>query len=568
LFVLYNFSKLDSELRHRNETQMKPIKLLLCALVLCSGAMTTIAQQKSPVHPPDLALTAVGRTHHPIATANKSAQDYFDQGLTLVYAFNHEEAARSFEYAHKLDPTSPMPLWGIALAIGPNYNADVDPEREKQAFETLQKASKLAENSPQVERDYVSALATRFSGDANPDYKTLAHNYAAAMKSLSQKYPDDNDAATLYADSLMALNPWKLWTLDGKPNDNTEEIVAVLEGVLKRDPNHVGANHFYIHAVEASPQPERALSSARRLDTLVPEAGHLVHMPSHIYARTGFYSDAVKSNEEAAKVDRVYARKAAQQGSMYDLMYHSHNEHFLASAASMTGRYAEAKAAADAMASRLMPHAKMMPALDTFIMTPLWVDARFNKWDAILARPEPAQELPATHAIWRYTRTLAFAARGQMEKASAERDAFAKEVAAFPASANVGEFNRGSVVLGMAGHILDARIAAAKGDKAASVAHWREAVAVQDTLNYDEPPDWYYPVRESLGAALLNAGNPIEAENVFRDDLLRNPRNPRSLFGLTQALKAQNRDADAAWTESQFKSAWKSADSPLSLTDF
>ncbi|HEY2821452.1 MAG TPA: hypothetical protein VGJ06_10475 [Candidatus Acidoferrum sp.] len=545
---------------------MKLVKFLLCALALSSSA--AIAQQKPAAHPPDLSLTAVGRNHHPIATTSKPTQEYFDQGLTLVYGFNHEEAARSFEYAAKLDSNSPMPLWGIALAIGPNYNLDVDAEREKQAFETITKAGALAEHSPQVERDYVAALAARFSGDANPDYKKLARDYADAMKSLSQKYPDDADAATLYADSLMALNPWKLWTLDGKAAENTDEIVTVLEGVLKRDPNHIGANHFYIHAVEASPQPERALMSARRLDTLVPQAGHLVHMPSHIYARTGFYADAVKSNEQAAKVDRLYAQKAAQQGSMYDLMYHSHNEHFLASAASMTGRYAEAKAAADAMAARLMPHAKMMPVLDTFIMTPLWVDARFNKWDAILASAEPDKELFTTHAFWRYTRTLAFAARRQNEKASAERDAFAKEAASFPASVNIGEFNKGSVILTLAGHVLDARIAAANGDKEASVAHWREAVAVQDTLNYNEPPDWYYPVRESLGAALLNAGNLAEAERVFRDDLSRNPRNPRSLFGLTQSLKSQNREADAAWTDSQFKSAWKSADSPLSLADF
>jgi tetratricopeptide (TPR) repeat protein len=545
---------------------MKLANFLRCALALSCGV--AIAQQKPAARPPDLALTAVGRNHHPIATTNKSAQEYFDQGLTLVYGFNHEEAARSFEYAAKLDPNSPMPLWGLALAVGPNYNLDVDAEREKQAFETIQKAGKLAEHSPQVERDYVAALAARFSGDASPDYKKLARDYADAMKSLSEKYPDDADAATLYADSLMALNPWKLWTLDGKAADNTDEIVTVLEGVLKRDPNHIGANHFYIHAVEASPQPERALMSARRLDTLVPQAGHLVHMPSHIYVRTGYYADAVKSNEEAAKVDRLYAQKAAQQGSMYDLMYHSHNEHFLASAASMTGRYAEAKAVADAMAARLMPHAKMMPMLDTFIMTPLWVDARFNKWDAILARAEPDKELVATHAFWRYTRTIAFATRGQNEKASVEREEFAKEAAGFPASVNIGDFNKGSVILTLAGDVLDARIAAAKGDKEASVAHWREAIAVQDTLNYDEPPDWYYPVRESLGAALLNAGNPTEGEKVFREDLSRNPRNPRSLFGLTQALKAQNRDADAAWTESQFESAWKSADSPLSISDF
>jgi tetratricopeptide (TPR) repeat protein len=544
---------------------MRTTQSALLLFTICVTCVTCRAQQQKPDRPPDLSLTAIGRHHHPIATKNKSAQDHFDQGLTLIYGFNHEEAARAFQQAAKLDPASSMPLWGVALAVGPNYNQDVDPEREKIAFETITNAAKLAETAPQSERDYVDALAARFSGDANPDYKKLARNYAEAMKSLSRKYPDDLDAATLYADSLMALNPWKLWSLDGKANENTEEIITVLESVLARDPNHVGANHFYIHAVEASLRPERALPSARRLDTMVPQAGHLVHMPSHIYARTGFYNEAAKSNTEAARVDRAYARKAAQEGSMYDLMYHSHNEHFLASAASMIGRYAEAKAAADGMATRLMPHAKMMPMLDTFIMTPLWVDARFNKWDAILARPEPLKELPGTHAMWRYTRTLAFVARGEKEKAAAERAEFAKETAVFPADANIGEFNKGSDVLRLAGHVLDARVALANGDKEGSVSHWREAVAVQDTLNYDEPPDWYYPVRESLGAALLNAGEASEAEKIFREDLQRNPRNPRTLFGLTQALTAQNRDADAAWTDSQFKTAWKSADTQLRL---
>ena len=545
---------------------MRSLSTVLCVLTI--GCTPLCAQQQRPAErPPDLSLTAIGRHHHPMATKNKSAQDYFDQGLTLIYGFNHEEAARAFQQAAKLDPASPMPLWGVALAVGPNYNQDVDAEREKMAFETITNAAKLAETAPQSERDYVDALAARFSGNANPDYKKLARNYVEAMKSLSRKYPDDLDAATLYADSLMALNPWKLWSLDGKANDNTEEIVTVLESVLARDPHHVGANHFYIHAVEASLRPERALPSARRLDTMVPQAGHLVHMPSHIYARTGFYYEAAKSNTEAAKVDRAYARKTAQEGSMYDLMYHSHNEHFLASAASMIGRYAEAKTAADGMATRLMPHAKMMPMLDTFIMTPLWVDARFNKWDAILARPEPYKELPATHAMWRYTRTIAFVARGEKEKAAAERAEFAKETAVFPADANIGEFNKGSDVLRLAGHVLDARLAMANGDKEGSVSHWREAVAAQDTLNYDEPPDWYYPVRESLGAALLNAGQATEAEKIFREDLQRNPRNPRTLFGLTQALKAQNRNADAAWTDSQFKTAWKSAEIQLRIPD-
>jgi tetratricopeptide (TPR) repeat protein len=551
---------------------MQNLRNTLVALVILTLAILAIcgptpAQTQKPERPPDLTLTAIGRHHHPIDTKNKSVQDYFDQGITFIYGFNHEEAARAFQQAAKLDPPSPMPLWGIALAVGPNYNSDVDPAREKQAHEMMIKSAKLAENSSAIEHDYVAALATRFSGEANPDYKKLALDYSAAMKSLSEKYPDDLDAATLYAESLMDLNPWKLWSLDGKPAENTERIIATLESVLARDPNHVGANHFYIHAVEASPHPERALSSARRLDNMVPQAGHLVHMPAHIYARTGYYTEAAHNNVEAAKVDRIYARKAEQEGSIYDLMYHSHNEHFLASAASMAGRYAEAKAAADAMALRLMPHAKTMPMLDTFIMTPLWVDARFNKWDAILARPEPFIELPGTHAMWRYTHTLAFIARGDNDKAATEREQFAKEADAFPADANIGAFNSGRVVLAMAGHILDARLAASRGDKESSIKHWTEAVAIQDTVNYDEPPDWYYPVRESLGAALLAAEKPADAEQVFREDLQRNPRNPRSLFGLTQSLKAQKKDADASWTESQFKSAWKFADTQLHLPD-
>ena len=325
------------------------------------------------------------------------------------------------------------------------------------------------------------------------------------MKTLSQKYPDDLDAATLYAESLMDLNPWKLWSLDGQPGENTLEIVRILESVLARDPDHAGANHFYIHAVEASPNPERALPSAHRLDTMVPQAGHLVHMPAHIYIRTGDYAAAVKSNEQAAQVDTAYARKADQQGSMYDLMYHSHNEHFLASVASMEGNYTAAKTAADGLAARLMPHAKTMPMLDFFIFSPLWVDVRFNRWDAILAKPEPIKELPATHIMWRYARTQAFTARGEKQKSVAEHELFAAEVAAMPPDVRMSDFSSSKDLLNLASQILDARIDMATGNKDEAISHWQKAVEIQDTLRYDEPPDWYYPVRESLGAALLAA---------------------------------------------------------------
>ena len=543
---------------------MRSIVNGLALLLIC---MTPAAGQEktSSAKPADLSLTAVGRQHHPIATKNEEAQLYFDQGITLIYAFNHEEAARAFQRAAELDSSSPMPLWGIALAVGPNYNMDVDAERERLGHETVQKAQKLAANAPQVEKDYVAALVTRYSGDANPDYKKLSRNYAAAMKALSEKYPDDLDAATFYAESLMNLNPWKLWSHDGKPGENTEEIVRVLESVLARDPNHAGANHYYIHAVEASPNPERALPSAHRLDTLVPQAGHLVHMPAHIYERTGFYDAAARNNEEAAKVDRAYALKAEREGSLYDLMYHSHNEHFLAMAASMEGNYAQAKQAADAMVARLMPHAKMMPMLDAFIMTPIWVDSRFAKWDVLLARPEPFKELQGTHAMWRYSRAISYAAGGKMDAAEKERAFFAQEAAAFPPDAMLGEQNKAAAVLAVASHVIEARIAAAQGQRDAAIAHWKKAVEIQDTLNYDEPADWYYPVRESLGAALLTAGKAADAESVFREDLRQYPRNPRSLFGLKEALRAQGKEADAAWVDRQFKETWKNADTTLTL---
>jgi len=543
------------------------MRSIVNALVLLFVCMPLAAAQEKtpPAKPPDLSMTAVGRQHHPIATKNAEAQIYFDQGITLIFAFNHEEAARAFQRASELDSSSPMPLWGIALAVGPNYNMDVDAEREKLGYATVQKAQILAANAPQVEKDYVAALLTRYSADANPDYKKLSREYAAAMKALSEKYLDDLDAATLYAESLMNLNPWKLWSHDGKPAENTEEIVRVLESVLARDPNHAGANHYYIHAVEASPNPERALPSAHRLDTLVPQAGHLVHMPAHIYERTGFFEAAAHNNEEAARVDRAYALKADREGSLYDLMYHSHNEHFLAMAASMAGNYAQSKQAADALAARLMPHAKMMPMLDAFIMAPIWVDARFGNWDALLAHPEPFKELQGTHAMWRYSRAISFAAGGKIDAAEKERVLFAQEAAAFPPDAMLGEQNKASAVLGVASHVIQARIAAAQGRPDDAVAQWKKAVEIQDTLNYDEPADWYYPVRESLGAALLTAGKAAEAESIFREDLRQNPRNPRSLFGLKEALHAQGKEADAAWVDRQFKEAWKDADTTLTL---
>jgi len=542
--------------------------LLRVVLLLLVFSEFAFAQSAAPAgKTADLSLTAVGRQHHPIQTKSKESQEYFDQGITLVYGFNHEEAARAFEKAGQLDPSSPMPWWGVALAVGPNYNLDVDAEREKQAFDAIQKARKLAVNAPRAEQDYVNTLAARYTDEANPDYKRLARNYADHMRELARKYPDDLDAATLYAESLMNLNPWKLWSLDGRPGEDTPEIVRVLESVLARDPLHAGANHYYIHAVEASPSPQQALPSAARLEAMVPKAGHLVHMPSHIYSRVGYFSDAAASNVRAIEADTTYAKEAERSGSPYDLVYHSHNEHFLAFAAAMEGRYAEARRAADAMEKRLLPHADMMPMLESFLWTPIWVDLRFAKWQEILAHPEPPSNRKVPHLMWRYSRTLAYAAQHQAVKAEAEYALYAKEASSLPNENPIGQMNPNETMLAVMNEIMAAKLDAAKGNTESAVKHWRSAIEAQDKLNYTEPPDWYYPVRESLGSALLAGGSAKEAEGVFREDLRRNPRNPRSLFGLKESLRIQQLENDAAWVDRELQKAWKNADSELKLGD-
>jgi tetratricopeptide (TPR) repeat protein len=333
---------------------------------------------------PAVLLSGLGRLHHPIATRSAEAQRFFDQGLTLVYAFNHEEAVRAFRRASALDPASPMPHWGIALALGPNINLDVDPDREKVAYDEAQRARTLAAAAPPGERAYVDALITRYSNDPKADLKALAVRYKDAMRDLVRQFPDDLDAATLYAESLMDLNPWQLWSTDGKPADGTLEIVAALESVLQRDATHVGANHYYIHAVEASRTPDRALPSAKRLDTLVPAAGHLVHMPAHIYMRTGDYESAVTSNAKAAQVDRDYI-KARGAGGFYPSMYYNHNLDFLASAAMMSGQLKEARRAADMVVANTTPMIAQMPMLEPFGAKTMYVLLRFARWDEVNA---------------------------------------------------------------------------------------------------------------------------------------------------------------------------------------
>jgi tetratricopeptide (TPR) repeat protein len=377
------------------------------------------------------------------------------------------------------------------------------------------------------------------------------------------KFPDDLDAATLFAEAGMNLHPWGLWHSDGSPEAGTEEIVATLESVIRREPNHLGSIHYYIHAVEASNSPERALAGANRLAQLAPAAGHIVHMPAHIYIRTGDYEEAVKTNQKAAAADQAYLAASGAQG-IYGMMYYSHNLHFIAMAAAMNGNYLEAQRGAQMLAANLGPHVKEMAPLEGFMTVPLAVQVRFHKWNEILKAPRPDASMQTTTVFWHFARGMALAATGKLEAAEAEHTLVAEAEAKTPPDLvfQMPINNKTKDILKIAENVLGAKISLAKNDVNAALNQLREAVRVQDTLKYDEPQDWFYPVRESLGAALLKSGDHAGAELVFRADLERNPRNPRSLFGLEQALNEQGKTYDAGFIRKQFDASWKGAARP------
>ena len=539
------------------------MKVLAQVSILLGLVCLMFAQTKPPV-----LMSGVGDHHHMISTNNPEAQQFFDQGLRLLFAFNHEESVRAFRRASELDPQSAMAFWGIALALGPCINLDVDPAHEKTAYEAVQRALLLAPRATERERAYIQALSKRYSSDPKVDLRKLDAQYANSMRELHNQYPDDLDAATLYAESLMDLHPWKQWSLDGRPTEGTEEIITVLESVLRRDPNHLGANHYYIHATESSPHPEWALPSAKRLETLAPGAGHLVHMPAHTYMRVGDYLAAGGSNAMAADADRTYLRESATSGSMYDMMYYCHNLQFLSASYSMAGDFTHAKQAADEVAAHAAPMLHDMPMAETYVPYPIFILVRFHRWDDVLALPAPSQGLGMTSAFWHFARGSAFAAKGQIGNAEKERQFVAAVLKETPPDVEFSfYFNKAQRFLDLAENILDARIAAAHGDHTQAISYWEKAVEVQDKLYYGEPPEWFYPVRESLGGALLLSGQPEQAEAVFRADLEQNPRNPRSLFGLLNALEAQKKHDAAEEVGREFQTAWKKADTTLTLNN-
>ncbi len=500
-------------------------------------------------------MPGLGDVHHPVSTKIREAQQFFDQGLKLVYGFNHDEARRSFQRAAELDPKLAMAWWGVALTLGPNYNLPVDPAREKAGYDAGQRALSLQDNASDPERAYINALAVRYSNDPKADLHQLDIAYRDAMARLVKAYPDDLDAVTLYAESMMNLHPWKLWLRDGKPNENTEEIVALLESVLRRDPNHLGANHYYIHAVEASSNPERALPSAARLEKLAPAAGHLVHMPAHIYARVGQHSASAHCNQEAVNADKKFLAATNQQG-VYPGMYYSHNLHFLAYSSCMNGKFAEAKRAADELAAHVRPLVKEMPMLEGFLPTPLMVLMGFERWNDILKLPPPDPSLTYTTAQWHFARAMALAGLKKTDEAQAESKLFFAELAKLPRDAAFDPLNAVTEIARVQENFLLAAIKQGehdRGEEAEVVEALEHAVAAEDNLNYSEPPSWYPPVRPVLGRALLERGQAALAEKVFRADLERNPRHGRSLTGLRDSLKAQKRDYEAEQIDQQLR---------------
>ena len=503
-------------------------------------------------------FTDLGTYHRSISTKSAAAQKYFDQGLRLTYGFNHDEAERAFREAARLDPKCAMCWWGVGLVLGPNINLPTDPDRNAKAVEAVGKAKALAAQAKPVEKALIEALSVRYSPDASADRAKLDQAYSDAMRTVVKRFPADDDAATLFAESMMDLRPWKLWLPDGQPAPGTTEILATLESVLKRNPVHPGANHYYIHATEASPNPGRALASAKRLETLVPGAGHLVHMPAHTYMRTGDYAGASAANEKAAKVDEAYIAKNNVQG-VYPMMYYTHNLQFLAAAAAMEGRSTVSLDAARKTTEVAVGMAKDLPMAEFVVPWSVYFSLRFQRWDDVLAIPEPDATLPTARALWRFARAYALASQGKTDAAEAERKAFETARAAVPADAMMN-FSPSSDLLAVAAAMIDGKLAERRGDTDAAIAAWSKAVESEDKLPYDEPPAWYYPTRESLGGVYLRAGKPAQAERVFREDLKRNPGNARSLFGLAKALEGQGKTDESKATLKQFDAAWKAAD--------
>lgn len=512
---------------------------------------------------PDVPLfEGLGAHRRQVTTSSPEAQRYFDQGLNFLYAFNHDEAIRSFRKAGELDPSCAMAWWGVAVANGPHINYPaVPPDHAKAAWEALVKA-KAAPNASPVERALIEALAVRYADPQPEDRSPLDRAYADAMRKVRAAYPKDADVGALFAESLMDLSPWNFYEPDGKPLPGTPEILKTLEDVLMTSPNHPLALHLTIHAVELSPHPEKADTAADRLRDLTPGLGHLMHMPSHIDVRLGRWEKAIGANVKAAEADRRYREQSPEQN--FYRFYMAHNHHMRAFAAMMIGRRAEAVEAMDLLAADIPGSwaEENAGVIDGFLSMPWEARLRFGMWEEVLALPEPGPAFPIARAMRHYARGVAFAATDRIAEARASEVAFLAGRWFVRKDATFGN-NIGQDVLRVALGVLRGEILYREGRKQDGIEVLTQAVALEDGLRYDEPPDWIHPVRHALGAALLQEGRHAEAEKVFREDLKKLPGNGWSLFGISQSLKGQGRDADAAAAEARFRKAWSTSDYPL-----
>lgn len=550
------------------------MKTLLATCLLASVLCATTSCVRDTPPPPDTSahsapgtpapaprtalLGGLGAYHRNIQTTNPEAQRFFDEGLNLLYGFNHEEAFASFGRSASLDPRSPMPHWGMALALGTNINDPAPADRLTKAYSHLAAALRLAPNGSLVEQGLVAALGKRYVAEPTGDQLPREQAYSDAMGTLSQRFPDDVDVAALYAESMMNLHPWKLYKADGSPEAWTPAIVATLERALRLSERHPGANHYYVHAVEASRTPSRAMMSAQRLETLVPGAGHLVHMPAHIYIRTGQFAKAAKSNADAAAVDEAYFKRASSQ-SFYAMAYYGHNLQFESAAAMYGGNFAEARSAAQKTVALEDPVADQMAMLEPFAAQEMLVLARFGEWTAILALKPPVTTRSIQSGLYRWARGVALAHTGKVTESAIELDSLRQVIRRVPKDAMVGPVNWGGDVLTVAEADLRGHLAQAKGDAAGAVTAFTAAVAAEDRLGYNEPPDWLFPERERLGLALIMAGKPAAAERVFRADLVKHVGNPRSMYGLFMSLQAQKKGESVAARQA-FDAAWRGAD--------
>jgi tetratricopeptide (TPR) repeat protein len=526
-----------------------------------SPALLLVASSLPAQQAPPPLYTDLGTYHKAVGTRVPLAQQYFDQGLRLVYGFNHAEAIRSFTRATELDPACAMCWWGIAYAYGPHVNAGMDSASGVKAYEAAQKALSLSPKASPWQRAYIRAVAARYAPVPPVDRANLDSAYSRGMADAVRRHPNDLDAAALYAESLMDLRPWNYWTPQGKPYPGTEVIVRQLERVIARNPEHPGACHYYIHAVEAV-NPQLAVPCAERLARLMPGIGHIVHMPAHIYVRVGRYADAAASNVHAIHTDETFI-EGQKPVTVYSLAYYPHNIHFLAFVSTLAGRSAQALEAARTLQSKVnLDVARQVPMLQEMVPYYVLTLTTFGRWDDVLAEPLPPSDIRMPLAMAYYARGVAYAAKGQPAEAQTALDTVKAIDAATPADAPA------KTPVSIAVHALMGEIATRSGKLDDGIGHFREALKIEDAGLYFEPPKWYYPIRESLGAALLKAGRSAEAEAVYREDLKRFPENGWSLFGLAAALRAQGKSAEAAAVDRRFSKAWSAADVKLTASRF